>query len=153
MMLNMNFVRVRVPGVFLMVCALVVVAACGSSSSSPTSPSVDVPYSQTDIRTGSGAEATSGKRVTVNYTLWLYDASKAEQKGMMVQTTVGSSPFSFTLGNGQVIKGWDTGVNGMKVGGLRRLIIPPSLAYGASGNGPIPANATIIFEVELLDVQ
>jgi FKBP-type peptidyl-prolyl cis-trans isomerase len=152
MMLNMTFVRVRVPGVFLMACALAVVAACGSSSS-PTSPSVDVPYSQTDIRTGAGAEATNGKRVTVNYTLWLYDGTKAEQKGMMVQTTVGSSPFSFTLGNGQVIKGWDTGVAGMKVGGLRRLVIPPSLAYGASGNGPIPANATIIFEVELLDVQ
>jgi FKBP-type peptidyl-prolyl cis-trans isomerase FkpA len=152
MMLSMTFGRVRVLDLFLIVCALVVAAACGSSSS-PTSPTVDVPYSQTDLRTGSGTEATSGKRVTVNYTLWLYDSTKAEQKGMMLQTTVGSSPFAFTLGNSEVIKGWDTGVVGMKVGGLRRLVIPPSLAYGASGNGPIPGNATIIFEVELLGVQ
>jgi FKBP-type peptidyl-prolyl cis-trans isomerase FkpA len=152
MMLSMTFGRVRVLDLFLIVCALVVAAACGSSSS-PTSPTVDVPYSQTDLRTGSGTEATSGKRVTVNYTLWLYDSTKPEQKGMMLQTTVGSSPFAFTLGNSEVIKGWDTGVVGMKVGGLRRLVIPPSLAYGASGNGPIPGNATIIFEVELLGVQ
>jgi FKBP-type peptidyl-prolyl cis-trans isomerase FkpA len=127
------------------------VTACGSSS--PTSPSVDVPYSQTDLRTGGGAEATNGKRVTVNYTLWLYDAGKSEQKGAQVQTTVGSSPFGFNLGLGQVIKGWDQGVPGMRVGGVRRLVVPPSLAYGASGNGPIPGNATLIFEVELLDVQ
>ena len=152
MMVNMIFARVRVPGVLVMVSALVVLAACGSSSS-PTSPTVDVPYSQTDLRTGGGTEATSGKQVSVNYTLWLYDSTKADQKGMMVQTTVGSSPFSFALGGGQVIKGWDTGVVGMRVGGLRRLVIPPSLAYGAAGNGPIPGNATIIFEVELLGVQ
>jgi FKBP-type peptidyl-prolyl cis-trans isomerase FkpA len=148
MMVNMIFVRVRVPGLFVMVCALVVLAACGSSSS-PTSPTVDVPYSQTDLRSGSGAEATSGKQASVNYTLWLYDSTKAEQKGMMMQT----GPYAFQVGGGQVIKGWDTGVVGMKVGGLRRLVIPPSLAYGSAGNGPIPGNATLIFEIELLGVQ
>jgi FKBP-type peptidyl-prolyl cis-trans isomerase FkpA len=148
----MTFVRVRLFELSLMLCAIVAATACGSSSS-PTSPTVDVPYSQTDLRAGSGAEAASGKRVSVNYTLWLYDATKAEQKGMMMQTTVGVSPYSFTLGTGTVIKGWDTGVVGMKVGGLRRLVIPPSLAYGSAGNGPIPGNATLIFEVELLDVQ
>jgi FKBP-type peptidyl-prolyl cis-trans isomerase len=125
--------------------------ACGSGS--PTAPTVDVPYSQTDLRTGSGAEATNGKRLSVNYTLWLYDPSKTDQKGALMQTSVGGPPFAIQLGAGGVIKGWDQGVVGMRVGGLRRLVLPPSLAYGASGNGPIPGNATLIFEIELLDVQ
>lgn len=128
------------------------VAACGSSKS-PTSPSVDVPYSQTDLRTGSGAEAVNGRRLAVNYTLWLYDAARTDQKGTLVQTTAGGSPYPFQLGVGNVIKGWDQGVVGMRVGGLRRLVLPPSLAYGASGNGTIPGNATLVFEIELLDVQ
>ncbi|MEN3336539.1 MAG: FKBP-type peptidyl-prolyl cis-trans isomerase FkpA [Acidobacteriota bacterium] len=148
----MTFGRARVRDLSLILCAGVVAAACGSSSS-PTSPSVNVPYSQTDVRAGTGAEAANGKRITVNYTLWLFDATKPEQKGAMLQTSVGSSPFSFTLGAGQVIKGWDQGFVGMKVGGLRRLVVPPALAYGSSGNGPVPGNATLVFDVELLDVQ
>ncbi len=137
--------------VWLVVCVALTATACGRSS--PTSPTVNVPFSQTDVRTGTGADAANGRRITVNYTGWLYDATKPEQKGSQFDTSVGKSPFSFTLGAGQVIKGWDQGFVGMKTGGLRRLVIPPSLGYGASGNGPIPGNATLVFDVELLDVQ
>lgn len=134
---------------------LVVIAACGGSQSSPTSPSTPAaPYSQTDLRVGSGAEATAGRRVTVNYTGWLYDPAMPEQKGRQFDTSVGRQPFTFTLGAGQVIRGWDRGVAGMKVGGQRRLVIPPDLAYGSAGSGgTIPPNATLVFDIELLDVQ
>ena len=90
--------------------------------------------------------------MTVNYTGWLYDATKPDSKGPQFGTS-GDTPFSFSINNGEVIPGWDQGVLGMKVGGLRRLIIPPSLAYGAARNGPIPPNATLVFEIELLSVQ
>jgi FKBP-type peptidyl-prolyl cis-trans isomerase FkpA len=117
------------------------------------SPTTDVPFTQTDLRAGTGTEATAGKTVTVNYTGWLYDASKPEQKGTQFDTSIGRGSFSFALGAGQVISGWDQGVVGMKVGGQRRLVIPPSLGYGSRANGPIPANSTLIFDVDLLNVQ
>jgi FKBP-type peptidyl-prolyl cis-trans isomerase len=129
----------------------IVAAACGSSS--PTSPTVEPPFSQTDLRVGSGAEAAAGKMVTVHYALWLYDASKPDQKGQMVQTSVGGTPFTFTLGTGAVIRGWDQGCAGMKAGGLRRLVVPSNLAYASMPPPGIPVNATLIFEVELLAVQ
>ena len=126
-------------------------ASCGGS---PTSPTVNVPYSQTDFRVGTGADATSGKRITVHYTGWLYSASAADNKGTQFDSSSGRGPFAFTLGAGQVIRGWDQGVAGMKVGGQRRLVLPPELAYGAAGaGGAIPPNATLIFDIELLDVQ
>ncbi len=143
--------------VFVCVFALVtlpLLTGCGSSSSSPSSPSTSVgTFTQTDLVVGTGAEATAGKSITVNYTLWLYDTSKTDGKGTLVQTSVGSAPFSFTLGAGQVIKGWDQGVIGMKVGGSRRLIVPPDLAYGSTAQNGIPANATLVFEISLLSVQ
>lgn len=134
---------------------IVAVAAAGCSKDTGTSPStVNVPFSTTDLRVGTGAEATTGRTVTVNYTLWLYNAQGVDNKGTMVQTSVGGAPFTFTVGTG-VIPGFSQGVTGMKVGGLRRITVPPNLAYGAnppSGSG-IPANATLIFELELLAVQ
>ena len=123
---------------------------CGSSS---TSPSNLVPFSQLDVRLGTGTEAAAGKALTVNYTGWLYDASKTDAKGVQFETSVGGTPFTFTLGAGQVIRGWEQGIPGMKIGGVRRLVIPASLAYGANRNGPIPPYASLIFEIELLDVQ
>lgn len=126
-----------------------VAAACGDS---PTAPST-APYKQTDVRVGSGAEATTGAVVTVIYTGWLYDASKLDGKGVQFDTSIGGDPFAFTLGIGQVIQGWDQGVSGMKVGGLRRLVIPPSLGYGPVRNGPIPPDATLVFDIELTDVK
>jgi len=124
-------------------------AGCGES---PTAPST-APYKQTDVRVGTGTEAASGTLVTVIYTGWLYDAAKLDGKGVQFDTSIGGDPFAFTLGAGQVIKGWDQGITGMKVGGLRRLVIPPSLAYGPVRYGPIPPDATLVFDIELTDVQ
>jgi FKBP-type peptidyl-prolyl cis-trans isomerase FkpA len=133
------------------------VAACGGGGGGDSSPtSATRPrgeFSQTDIRVGAGADAIPGRRLTVHYTGWLYDPSRTESKGSQFQTSVGGQALVFTLGGGQVIRGWDQGVVGMKVGGLRRLVLPPELAYGATGSGPIPPNATLVFEIELLEVQ
>jgi FKBP-type peptidyl-prolyl cis-trans isomerase len=110
-----------------------------------------VPFSQTDLVVGTLAEATNGSRATVSYTGWLYDSTRPDGKGAQVD----SSPnFSFVLGTGQVIRGWDQGVLGMRVGGRRRLVIPPELAYGSAGAGSaIPPNATLLFDIELLSVE
>ena len=136
-----------------MLMSLLVTAACGGSSS-PTAPNQSgVAFNQLDLRTGTGAEATAGKRLTVNYTGWLYSETAVDNKGTVFDSSTGRAPFQFTLGAGQVIRGWDQGVGGMKVGGLRRLVIPPDLGYGASGNGPIPANAALVFEIELVNLH
>jgi FKBP-type peptidyl-prolyl cis-trans isomerase FkpA len=124
-------------------------AACGDEGPSTPAP----PFSQTDLVVGTGAEAVVGRLLTVHYTLWLYDPSRTESKGQQIETSAGRAPFPFTLGAGQVIRGWDQGFVGMRVGGRRRLIIPPSLAYGAEGQGPIPPNASLVFDVELVAVQ
>ena len=131
---------------------IVLMAGCGDSTmgTTPTAPSAGVPFTMTDLLVGSGAQAMPGNRAVVNYTGWLYDATAAENKGQQFDTGQG---FSFTLGVGQVIAGWDQGVNGMRVGGFRRLIIPPELAYGSSGSGPIPPNATFVFDVELVNLS
>jgi FKBP-type peptidyl-prolyl cis-trans isomerase len=107
----------------------------------------------TDLRLGTGATANTGSTITVHYTGWLYDPSKADFKGLMFDTSRGGDPFTFPLGAGQVIKGWDQGIVGMQVGGLRQLIIPPSLAYGSTRYSSIPPYSTLVFEIELLDVQ
>ena len=101
-----------------------------------------------DIQVGAGDQALAGKLVTVHYTGWLTDGKKFDSSRDR------RDPFQFALGRGQVIKGWDEGVQGMRVGGQRRLIIPPSLGYGQRGApGAIPPNATLIFDVELLKVR
>ncbi|PYR52188.1 MAG: peptidylprolyl isomerase [Acidobacteria bacterium] len=108
-----------------------------------------------DGRAGKGAEAATGKRVTVHYTGWLYDPKTADHHGKKFDSSRDhGEPFSFKLGTGVVIRGWDQGVAGMKVGGTRTLIIPSELGYGARGaGGAIPPNATLLFDVELLDVK
>ena len=101
-----------------------------------------------DMEVGTGIEAANGDRVTVHYTGWLIDGTKFDSSIDRGQ------PFVFSLGAGQVIQGWDRGVRGMQVGGIRKLTIPPELAYGDRpvGGGLIPANSTLVFEVQLLDI-
>lgn len=104
-----------------------------------------------DVVEGTGAAAAPGQHVTVHYTGWLYENGQAGAK--FDSSKDRSDPFDFPLGAGHVIRGWDEGVAGMKVGGTRRLIIPPALGYGARGaGGVIPPNATLLFEVELLEL-
>jgi FKBP-type peptidyl-prolyl cis-trans isomerase FkpA len=132
-------------------------AACGGDSG--TSPTIlpGAPFSTTDLRVGTGADAAAGRRVTVHYTGWIYDPARAENKGQQFDSslTAGRQPFPFVLGTGAVIRGFDQGVSGMKVGGLRRVTIPPDLAYGSTGGagGVIPPNATLVFDIELLEVS
>ena len=127
----------------------VIAAACAPA---PTAPSQFAAYSQTDLQAGTGDEAVSGRTIAVRYTLWLYDSTKSENKGLQIESTAGGNPFSFVLGAGQVIEGWDRGVPGMRVGGRRRLVVPPALAYGDTRSGVIPANATLVFDIELTSV-
>ena len=123
---------------------------CGNNLS-PLTPSTtsSSPFVQTDLVIGTGATANSGNRVTVAYTGWLYDPSKPDSKGAAFDSSNGYT-LQFTASN--VIQGWVRGVAGMKVGGQRRLIIPPDLGYGAQMVGSIPPNSTLVFEVTLLNV-
>jgi FKBP-type peptidyl-prolyl cis-trans isomerase FkpA len=121
-------------------------SACGGDGDdTPTSPSLGVPFSTTDLVVGTGTTATLGRSATVSYAGWLYSTTAADNKGSQFD----SGSFSFTLGTG-VIAGFTQGVNGMRVGGTRRVVIPPELGYGSAGNPPrIPGNATLIFEITL----
>ncbi len=120
-------------------------AASGGGGQEVTTPS-GLKY--TDLVVGTGAQPKTGQTVTVNYTGWLTNGQKFDS------SLDRNQPFSFQIGTGQVIKGWDEGVASMHVGGKRRLTIPPNLGYGSSGaGGVIPGNATLIFEVELLSVK
>jgi FKBP-type peptidyl-prolyl cis-trans isomerase FkpA len=129
------------------------VSGCGGDSGSaiPTAPSANVPFSTIDVRVGTGAEAVAGRFLSTRYSLWTYSATATENKG----TAVESGPYNFTLASGAAIQGYLNGVTGMRVGGLRRVIVPPSLAYGNNPppGGQIRANETLVFEIELLGVQ
>lgn len=125
-------------------------AACSGDSDSPTSPSANVPFLTVDVRVGTGAEANTGRVVSVNYAGYFYSATAPENKGSRFDA--GNIP-DLTVGVG-VIQGFSQGLIGMRVGGLRRVVIPPSLGYGAQGRAPtIPGNATLVFDLELLSVR
>lgn len=120
--------------------------------SAPTLPAIGL--QKIDTKIGNGREAIAGSTVVVHYTGWLFNANTADQHGKKFDSSVGRGPFSFPLGAGRVIKGWDQGVAGMKIGGKRTLIIPAELGYGERGaGGVIPPNASLIFDVELLDIR
>ncbi|HUP88847.1 MAG TPA: FKBP-type peptidyl-prolyl cis-trans isomerase [Longimicrobiales bacterium] len=130
---------------------LIAMTACGDDLTTVA----DVPTLQiTDVVVGTGATAVAGKQATVHYTGWVYDANTADHHGKKFDSSVDrGTPYQFTPGVSQVIQGWHQGVPGMKVGGKRTLIIPSSLAYGASGSGSIPGGSAIVFDIELLGVQ
>ena len=133
--------------------------ACGSSSTEGAGvaegQSNITALVSTDLTPGTGVEAAAGQTVSVHYTGWLYDEGAADHKGKKFDSSKDrGEPFSFRLGAAEVIPGWDTGVAGMKVGGSRRLAIPPEMAYGRRGaGGVIPPNATLVFDVDLLGVR
>lgn len=150
----------------LLASAMLVTAGCGNGSAEeseapattapePEAPGTDAAAPTTgdvtelvieDLVVGTGAEAKAGDTVTAHYTGWLTDGTEFD-------SSVGGQPYQFVLGQGRVIQGWDQGVAGMKVGGTRKLTIPPALGYGAQGaGGVIPPNATLVFEVELVSI-
>ena len=149
----------------VLVAATVLTAACAFAQSAPhksSTPNTSAPSKVTgngvttssglvywDIRAGNGEVAKEGSHVRVHYTGWLTNGKKFDS------SVDAGKPFDFTIGNGEVIKGWEEGVTGMKVGGKRQLRIPASLGYGEEGTpgGPIPPNATLIFDIQLLQVQ
>ena len=142
--------------------AAAVVLVCGALSgcARPPLPAVApadqvVALEVTELVVGQGAAATPGSKVSVHYTGWMYDRTRPEKKGTEFDSSRKSGqPFTFVLGQKQVIAGWDQGVTGMKAGGQRRLVIPSALAYGDRGaGGVIPPGATLVFDVELLAVQ
>jgi FKBP-type peptidyl-prolyl cis-trans isomerase FkpA len=137
----------------IILAATITAVSVSGCTETPTAPSNFAPFTVTDLRVGTGGDAVTGRTLTVNYTGWLYNTSRTDNKGAIFDTSVGAEPFTFLLGAQAVIQGWDQGLTGMRVGGLRRLVIPPSLAYGAARNGVIPPNATLLFEVELLEVE
>ena len=139
--------------------ALVAVAACSGDSETPTEPTPPPPTGPstmqvTELVDGTGTEAASGNSVFINFTVWRYDPAGADSKGNLLGTSVGGTPYSFQVGSTSTIAGISQGTIGMKVGGKRRLIVPPSLAYGTSGSsdGSIRPNEWLVFEIELLSV-
>lgn len=145
--------RFRLPFIAVACAAALGLAACGGGGGNDGAPPIAVasPAALTtaDTVAGTGAAATNGRKLTVNYTGWLYSASAADHKGTQFE----SGSVSFVLGQGAVIPGWDQGLLGMKVGGKRTLSIPANLAYGSSGRGPIPGNSGLVFDVELTKVE
>jgi FKBP-type peptidyl-prolyl cis-trans isomerase FkpA len=151
---------VAVIAIFVALMAVFLLAQ--TATKRPAAPNTDAPMKVTgegvktpsgltywDLRIGNGETAKEGSRVLVHYTGWLLDGKKFDS------SVDAGQPFKFTIGNGEVIKGWEEGIAGMRVGGKRQLRIPPELGYGAEGtpDGPIPPNATLIFDVKLLGVQ
>lgn len=138
----------------LLTIPLIALVGCGGAEAPLTSPPPTA-FSQTDLAPGSGSTARRGSRLTVHYTGWLYDSNRPDGKGKQFDSSIGSEPFTFRLGAGEVIPGWDQGFEGMHVGGKRRLVIPPDLGYGSTGMpaAGIPGNAGLVFEMELMDVR
>jgi len=150
---------VFLPLVVLLSVVLFSVNGCSKSNESNKETSMGASgiteLMKTDTVVGEGEEATARQMVSVHYTGWLYDEAAPDHKGKKFDSSRDrGEPFEFSLGAGMVIKGWDQGVAGMKVGGQRTLIIPPDLGYGSRGaGGVIPPNATLVFDVELLGVR
>jgi len=154
MILSMrSFVLPLVRRSFGRLALLLAVGLAANACTSATSPAYKSSFMTVDVRVGTGTEAASGMTLLVNYSGYLYDETKADKRGFKFDASPVGQPFVFKLGAGQVIRGWDQGIPGMKVGGLRTLTVPSDLAYGRDGAGTsIPPNATLVFDIELLSV-
>ncbi len=139
---------------FLVACSGKQPTAAGSAPSPQATQTVNT-MEIVDLQPGPGAAIAAGQTAVMQYTGWLYETSAPDKKGKEFDSSSkGGQPFRFVLGGGQVIKGWDQGVLGMKVGGRRRLTIPADLAYGDAGaGGVIPPGATLVFDVELVAIE
>jgi FKBP-type peptidyl-prolyl cis-trans isomerase FkpA len=137
--------------------ALAALVGCGGKPTDPVSPAAPAATTLeiTELKPGTGPAVAAGQKASVDYTGWLYEASAPDKKGKEFDSSRNAGrPFSFVIGAGQVIKGWDQGVLGMRVGGRRRLTIPADLGYGDTGAGDvIPPGATLIFDVDLLAIE
>jgi FKBP-type peptidyl-prolyl cis-trans isomerase FkpA len=156
MMLSMA--SINVPKIALLTCIALSAACSGKSEAPPTGASTASPVTALQkviLKPGTGAAIGGGQMAVVQYTGWLYEAGAADHKGKQFDSSLTRhEPFKFPLDTGSVIKGWDQGVIGMKVGESRRLIIPPELAYGDGGaGGVIPPGATLVFDVELVGIE
>jgi len=144
---------------FTLIAFIAVAASCGGKSDAPatsSAPPAVTALQTVTLKPGTGATIAGGQMAVVQYTGWLYEAGAAEHKGKQFDSsrTAGREAFKFPVGTGSVIKGWDQGVLGMKIGESRRLTIPPDLAYGDSGTGGvIPPGATLVFDVELVGIE
>jgi len=143
------------PLALLLTAGLFSTLACAEQANTHKEKRIMTELIKTDTKAGEGAEAVAGHHVSVHYTGWLYDEAAPENKGKKFDSSRDrNEPFDFPLGAGHVIKGRDQGVQGMKVGGQRTLVIPAQLGYGARGaGGVIPPNATLVFDVELLAIH
>jgi len=147
----------RLAKILLTAAALVPLTACQREAApvASTAPAV-TELQKTDLVKGTGEGLSQGQKAVVHYTGWLYDPRAEEQKGQVFDSSLPrGQPFEFTVGAGEVIRGWDEGVQGMQPGGQRRLVIPAPLGYGSmgAGGGKIPPDATLVFEIELLAIK
>jgi FKBP-type peptidyl-prolyl cis-trans isomerase FkpA len=141
---------------FFAILSLLLLAGCtGKPSAKPAAAAAVNSLETFELQPGAGAPIAAGQNAVVQYTGWLYEAGAADKKGKQFDSSRSSGqPFRFVVGAGQVIKGWDQGVLGMRAGGRRRLIIPADLAYGDSGaGGIIPPGATLVFDVDLVAIE
>jgi FKBP-type peptidyl-prolyl cis-trans isomerase FkpA len=141
--------------IFFASLSLALLAACGGGNPAGVAPGAVNAFEILELAPGAGVPIASGQQAVVQYTGWLYEVSAPDKKGKKFDSSRdGGQPFRFVVGVGQVIKGWERGVLGMKVGGRRRLIIPADLAYGDSGaGGVIPPGATLVFDVDLVGIE
>jgi FKBP-type peptidyl-prolyl cis-trans isomerase FkpA len=149
---------INVPKIALLTCIALSAACSGKSEAPPTAATMASPVTslqKVTLKPGTGAAIGGGQMAVVQYTGWLYEAGAVDHKGKQFDSSLTRrEPFKFPLDTGSVIKGWDQGVIGMKVGESRRLIIPPELAYGDGGaGGVIPPGATLVFDVELVGIE
>jgi FKBP-type peptidyl-prolyl cis-trans isomerase len=153
-LMNLSYLRRS----FLVLSLALIASACGGDDPPPTAPTTPPPQGPAtlqivDVTVGTGLEASAGKLVATHYVLYLYDPNGSEGRGVRIQASRdGGQTYDFRLGRNATIPGYEQGILGMRIGGSRRVTVPPSLAYGSSPNGSIPGNSWLVFEIDLIGV-